>query len=384
MALLAPILVLGLVIFIHELGHFLAAKFFGVYAPRFAIGFGPTLWSKRWGETEYVIGALPLGGYVRMATRDDEAASVLEGDLDEAKGGKGKPLDPDAMIPFGPKPVPKERWFESKPLWQRAIILLAGVTMNVILAVVVLTAIVAAYGRPYLRPVVAAVVDGSPAAAAGLLARDSIVAVNGAPVRRWVDVVDTVSRNPNKQVVISVMRGSTRVDVPVTPDTATELDAVTGEPRIIGRVGMQADSEPLRDRVSPGRAIADGASITVRMAGDVFTVLKGLVTGNVGVSNLGGPITIIRASVQTARSGFENLLSLIAFLSINLAILNLVPIPLLDGGQLVLQTAETIKGGPFSDRTREWIARIGLAAIALLFITVTFNDIKRLVLTWIS
>src|SRR5688572_4902483 len=159
MSLLAPILVLGLVILVHEAGHFWAAKFFGVYAPRFAIGFGPTLWSKRWGETEYVIGALPLGGYVRMATRDDEAASVLEGDLDEAKGKeKGKEFDPDAMIPFGPKPVPKERWFESKPLWQRAIILLAGVTMNVLLALVVVISTVYFYGRAYLRPVVGMVV----------------------------------------------------------------------------------------------------------------------------------------------------------------------------------------------------------------------------------
>lgn len=378
MALLAPILVLGLVIFIHELGHFLAAKLFGVYAPRFAIGFGPVLWAKRWGETEYVLGALPLGGYVRMATRDD---NVLEGELEESKSEKGKPLDPDVMIPFGTKPIPQERWFESKPLWQRAIILLAGVTMNVVLAIVVLTAIVGAYGRPYVRPVISSVVDTMPAARAGLMANDSIVAVNGAPVRYWTDVVDSISRSPSKEVVLSVIRAGSRIDARVVPDTATEINLVTGEPQIVGKVGIRPDSVLQREKASAGQAIAGGARITWRMAGDVLTVLKGLVTGNVSVSNLGGPIAIVRASVQTARSGLENLLSLIAFLSINLAILNLVPIPLLDGGQLLLQTAETIKGSPFSDRTREWIARIGLAAIALLFLVVTFNDIKSLVVS---
>jgi regulator of sigma E protease len=384
MAFLAPILVLGLVIFIHELGHFLAAKFFGVYAPRFAIGFGPTLWAKRWGETEYVIGALPLGGYVRMATRDDEAASVLEGDLDETKGDKAKNWDPDAMIPFGPKPVPKERWFESKPLWQRAIILLAGVTMNVLLALVVVMSTVYFYGRAYLRPVVGVVVEGSPAERGGLVANDSIVAINGAPVLRWVDAVDTIRTSPSKEVILSVVRGGSKLDLRVTPDTATELDPVTAEPRIVGRIGMQADTQPIRESVSIGTAVSDGFAITWNMATGVGRVLKGLVTGNVSVSNLGGPIAIVRASVAQARSGFESLLGLIAFLSINLAILNLVPIPLLDGGQLVLQTAETIKGSPFSDRTREWIARVGLAAIALLFLVVTFNDIKALVLSWIN
>jgi regulator of sigma E protease len=120
------------------------------------------------------------------------------------------------------------------------------------------------------------------------------------------------------------------------------------------------------------------------MAGNVVKVLRGLFSGSVSVTNLGGPIAIVRASVQTARSGLENLLVLIAFLSVNLAILNLVPIPLLDGGQLVLQTAETIKGSPFSDRTREWIARVGLAAIAALFLVVTFNDLKALVGSWFA
>ncbi len=127
-----------------------------------------------------------------------------------------------------------------------------------------------------------------------------------------------------------------------------------------------------------------GTRATYRMGASVLAVLGGLVTGKVSVQNLGGPVAIARTSVEAARSGVQNLFSLIAFLSINLAILNLVPIPLLDGGQLIMHTAETIKGSAFSDTTREWIARVGLAAIGLLFLTVMFNDLKALVLGWVG
>ena len=135
LAILAPILVFGLVIFVHELGHFIAAKAVGVYAPRFSIGFGPALFRKRRGETEYILAALPLGGYVRMASRHDAETAFLEGGNEEqsARASDDPEYDPNAMIPFGPKPVPENRWFESKPLWARIVIMIAGVVMNVVL-----------------------------------------------------------------------------------------------------------------------------------------------------------------------------------------------------------------------------------------------------------
>ncbi len=141
LAILAPVLVFGLVIFVHELGHFIAAKAVGVYAPRFSIGFGPPIFSFRRGETEYVLAWLPLGGYVRMASRHDAEAAFLEGGSEEesARAATDPGYDPNAMIPFGPKPVPENRWFESKPLWARIVIMLAGVTMNTLLAIVVAT-----------------------------------------------------------------------------------------------------------------------------------------------------------------------------------------------------------------------------------------------------
>src|SRR5690349_5606238 len=186
---LAPLIVFGLVVFVHELGHFLAAKAMGVYAPRFSIGFGPALFRKRWGETEYILALLPLGGYVRMASREDQATAFLEGGSEERDvpevGANASPVavrgeegsrdwDPNAMKPFGPKPIPEHRWFESKRLIARLFILIAGVTMNAVLAVVLEIGTVAAYGRPYLPAVVDSVVPGDPAARAGLLKGDSV------------------------------------------------------------------------------------------------------------------------------------------------------------------------------------------------------------------
>src|SRR3954471_15048885 len=156
MALLAPILVFGLVIFVHELGHFLAAKAVGVYAPRFSIGFGPSIFKFRRGETEYILAWLPLGGYVRMASRHDAETAFLEGGNEEqnARAEHEKGYDPEAMIPFGPKPVPEHRWFESKPLWARILIMIAGIVMNVILAIVVATVLVMRQGQDVVKSTV--------------------------------------------------------------------------------------------------------------------------------------------------------------------------------------------------------------------------------------
>ncbi|HEY3257726.1 MAG TPA: site-2 protease family protein, partial [Gemmatimonadaceae bacterium] len=188
LAWIAPLVVFAIVIFVHELGHFLAAKAVGVYTPRFSIGFGRALIKKRWGETEYVLAALPLGGYVRMASKDDEATAFIEGGSENAVtrvATKGEPPDPDAMIPFGPKPIPPDRWLESKPLWARLIILLAGVTMNVLLALVVTIGMLLAYGMPYVSTRADSVLASRPAASAGLRAGDSLVAINGVPLTSW-------------------------------------------------------------------------------------------------------------------------------------------------------------------------------------------------------
>src|SRR4051812_14119796 len=198
MALLAPILVFGLVIFVHELGHFLAAKAVGVYAPRFSIGFGPSIFRFRRGETEYVLAWLPLGGYVRMASRHDAEAAFIEGGNEEAnaRSADDPDYDPEAMIPFGPKPVPENRWFESKPLWARIVIMIAGVVMNIVLALIVATFIFLNHGQQIVRTTV--VGNVAPVATAPQLAQlqrgDTIRAVDGQPVSTWNDVLRQIEK----------------------------------------------------------------------------------------------------------------------------------------------------------------------------------------------
>lgn len=382
---LAPILVLGIVIFVHELGHFLAAKWTGVYAPRFSLGFGPALWKHRRGETEYVLAALPLGGYVRMASREDETMAAIEGGKPEgadagvtADAEKPADWDENAMVPFGPKPVPPERWFESKPLWARLVIMLAGVTMNVVLTLVVSTGVFTYYGRPYVPAVVDSLVADMPAQRAGLLPGDSIASINGKEIRAWSDLLTTITASAGQEVALGVVRGGTALTLTMTPVAQEGMEAATGKAVTVGRVGAYPKNKVERDKMGLVSASVAGWQATWAMGSSVVGVVGGLFQGTISVKNLGGPVAIARTSVDAARTGMESLWALIAFLSINLAILNLLPIPILDGGQVVMTIAESIKGSPFSIRTRENVMRVGLAAIVALFAVVMFNDLVAL------
>ena len=384
LAYVAPIIVFGLVVFVHELGHFLAAKAIGVYAPRFSIGFGKALFRKRWGETEYILAALPIGGYVRMASKDDEATAFIEGGGESeapSAGPNGEPLDPDAMMPFGPKPIPKDRWFESKPLWARLIILMSGVTMNIVLALVVTTGMFVHYGSPYLSTTADSLFAGRPGALAGLQHGDSIVSIDGAPVD-WEGLVTKVSASPGVPLRFGVLRAGESMSITVTPAADTATNPSTGKLDRVGRIGilpMQV-SRP----VGWGEAVTSGWRATWRMAGSVIDALRGLATRRVSASELGGPIMIAQASVQAARGGMEQLLFLLALISANLAVFNLLPIPVLDGGQILIILLEGIKGKAFSIKTREYILRAGIFAVLLLFALVTYNDLRRLVVSFVQ
>ncbi len=382
---IAPLLVFGLVVFVHELGHFVAAKLTGVYAPVFSLGWGRRLFGWRRGETDYRVSLIPLGGYVRMATREDDSMAGIEGGANrgsfDAEGERPPDVpaglwDPQAMAPFGPKAVPENRWVENKSLGARVFILSAGVMMNILLTLFVSSGIFYVYGDPYRPAVIDSVVTGLPAAAAGLTTGDRIVAVNGQAVRTWEEVVDRIAPVTTGTVAVEVERAGQPLSVSLTPQ-ATEIDdPVSGKKRLVGRVGIQ-----VRDsiaRVSPGvaRSLTLGATATWGMTTNVLGVLRGLVSGQVSAKNLGGPIQIARVSVQAARRGAETLWSLIAFLSLNIAILNLVPIPVLDGGQILLVLAEAVKGKAFSGRTREMFARVGVLAVFALILLVTFNDLR--------
>jgi len=393
LAWLAPLIVFGLVVFVHELGHFLAAKITGVYAPVFSFGWGPRLWGIRRGETDYRVSWLPIGGFVAMATRDSESASTIEGNtsFDEGhnpdsgdkeghqRGLNPIPWDPNALRPFGPHPVPPSRWIESKSLLAKIFVLSAGVLMNVVLAVVVSTTSIYTYGRPYLPAVADSVVPGLAAARGGLVAGDSIVSIDGRAVDRWPEVVDIVSDAPGRALTFSVVRrNGEQATLTITPEAAADSDAVTGAPIQIGRIGIVRPNRVERESVGFATAVQDGWGATVQMSTDVFKVVGGLFSGQVSVKQLGGPIQIARVSFQAAKTGVETLLYLLAFLSINIAILNMLPIPMLDGGQILLRIIEAAKGSEFSARTQEYIMRAGVLAILMLFVLVMFNDIKAL------
>ncbi|WP_396216556.1 RIP metalloprotease RseP [Gemmatimonas sp.] len=383
---IAPLLVFGLVVFVHELGHFVAAKLSGVYAPVFSLGWGRRLFGWKRGETDYRVSLIPLGGYVRMASRDDEALAGIEGaDADrgslndtsaEAAKAAGTLWDPAGMAPFGPRAVPADRWVESKGTAARVFILSAGVIMNILLTMTVTSGLYYKYGNPYLPAVIDSVVPGAPAAAAGLMSGDRIVSINGEAVRGWDEVVARVSPITSGSVRLEIARGAERLERQLTPQVADVQDPVTGAAKKVGRVGIMVRDSVVREPVSLGQAVSNGSKATWGMARNVVTVLGGLVSGEVSAKNLGGPIQIARTSVQAARNGAETLWSLIAFLSLNIAILNLVPIPVLDGGQILLVLAERLKGGTFSMRTREAFARVGVLAVLALILLVTFNDLR--------
>ncbi|MDQ6887511.1 MAG: RIP metalloprotease RseP [Gemmatimonadota bacterium] len=478
---LATVFVFGLVVFIHELGHFLAAKAAGVYAPRFSIGFGPALWSRKWGETEYVLAWIPLGGYVRMASREDDAMAAIEGGGErpasvpgtvgangaEVAGGdasvepapRPKHYDPEALAPFGPKPVPPERMFESKSLAARLMIMLAGVTMNVVLGFIVLVVVAAVYGRQVIRsravgavralpgldlrsrigigdtvlavdgaparswndvdsliyfsrarsleittqratvtipltdpsitrervasailplsvPRVGQVKSGSPASRAGMLAGDSVTAVAGKAVRTWEDVVALVRASPEQPLIFSIVRSGRAAELSVRPESTPETDE-RGIRVVVGKIGVYPPLLTEREPIPLSDAVRLGWGQTWQLAGMVGVTVKQLVTGQAKLSSLGGPVAIAGASAEAARQGFDSLLRLLALLSINVAVLNLLPIPILDGGQILINVIEAVRGGSFSIRTREYIIRFGLITIAILFVIVMFNDIRN-------
>ena len=481
LAWLAPIIVFGLVVFVHELGHFLAAKACGVYAPRFSIGFGPALLRKRWGETEYVLAALPLGGYVRMASREDETMALIEGGgekprhegahpgvISELAGevtGESRPKDwdPNAMYPFGPRPVPANRWFESKGIGARVFILTAGVMMNFVLALVVTIGTLAAYGRTvvptrtvggvteratrafgdglrvgdtivavagkptrnwqdvqhrmltaplpltvttqrgtvaasdssapsseararlvggvdfYVPAVIDSVVGRMPAERGGVHVGDSVVAVDGAPVASFAQLAERIGRAPGRTIALGVVRGGQPVTLQVTPESTTVADPATGASHVQGKIGIVPRQRFIREPMPLVESVRQGTRTTIGMTGQIVDIVKQLARRDVSVKQLGGPIAIARTSVAAAREGVETLLYLIAFLSVNVAVLNLLPIPILDGGQILLNVAERVKGRAFSATTREYILRVGLVAVGLLFVTVMWNDITRII-----
>jgi regulator of sigma E protease len=236
----------------------------------------------------------------------------------------------------------------------------------------------------FMPPVIGDVLPNSPASRAGLRARDSVVSIGGRPLRRWSELQERVGASAGTTIPFEVMRDGRLVSLTLRPESTVVKDPVTKESRTVGKIGAVGADVTAREPMSLGSSVTTGVRQTWTTATKIVDVVKGLLTGGVSPRQLGGPIAITRASVAAAQSGLESLFLLIALLSVNVAILNLLPIPILDGGQILLNVAEAAKGSPFSARTREYILRFGLVAILLIFALSTFNDVKDSLSRWLS
>ena len=443
------IVVLGVLVFVHEAGHFVAAKWAGIYVHRFSLGLGsPIRWlTFRRGETEYSVSWLPLGGYVKMASQEEDiGASALEG---------GRPA----------AAVPPDRVFEAKPVWQRMVVILAGVTMNALFAWLLFTFLAAKNGRqidpvttvgrvvtelvppeaeafkgirpgtrivsvngrpvsswddisqgiantpdqeirlelgdgsvataeihpdaleqrlkasqalqPFRAPVVGQVVPGRPASRAGIQPGDTIVAVDGRPVTQWYDLLELLQKNGGHPLVVEVARRGQRVRYEITP-YVDSIAGPDGKPRAIGRIGVALAGNFRTEPLTLGQAVVEGWQSTVNASTQIVRTVRGLFSGRISRSEVGGPILIGQLAGESARLGLDAFLAFMALISINLAVLNLLPVPVLDGGQFLFLLAEAVVRRPLPVKLRERLTMVGLVLIVLLMGLAFSNDLRRL------
>lgn len=356
--LLSFIVVLGILIFVHELGHFLFAKLFGVKVLKFSLGFGPKVFSKVVGETEYQISAFPLGGYVKMFGENPD-------EQDDASNEAG-------------------RSFAHKPVWNRFFIVLAGPLFNLLFSVVIFFFIFMFMGVPEDQDttIIGAVNEGSPAFEAGIKPGDTIIGIDDKPIREWLDVLTTVKDSGGKQLLFTVIREGKDLNIPVTPaiDSVKNIFQEEVEQRYM--VGIVKQEKIEYNHVGPVRAVRDAFWQTWMFIYLTFMGIVKIIQNVVPASELGGPIMIAQLAGEQARAGLYNLAYFMGLLSVNLGILNLLPIPVLDGGHLVFLTIEGIRRKPLAERAQIIAQQIGIALLGTLMIFVFYNDIVRILTQW--
>jgi regulator of sigma E protease len=355
--------VLTIVVFFHELGHFLIARMCGIRVLVFSIGFGPELFgfNDRHG-TRWKVSAIPLGGYVKFFG-DDNAASV-----------------PDTNAVSGMNAAERKVSFFHQPVGSRAAVVVAGPMANFILAIVIFAGIFAIYGKPSTAARVDTVQENSAAAAAGFLTGDVVTAIDGHAIDSFTEMQRIVSTSAGKKLEVQVERGGNRVTLNATPELREVKDNF-GNTHRMGVLGISRamNAEEQRTQpVNPLTAVWLGAQETWFVVDRTVSYLVGIVAGRESADQLGGPIRIAQVSGQVATIGVTALLHLAAVLSVSIGLLNLFPVPLLDGGHLVFYGIEALRGRPLSERTQEYSFRIGLALVGMLMIFATYNDIRNL------
>lgn len=349
------------VVFVHELGHFLVARWNGVKVDVFSIGFGKELFGfhDRHG-TRWRISMLPLGGYVKFfgdmdaaSARQEDASGLSE---EERKGA-----------------------FQFKTVGQRAAIVFAGPAFNFLFAIVIFAAVFMAVGRPTTEPVIGGVVEGSAAASAGLLAGDRIVSIEGSAVKRFEDIQRLVPLYGTETMEIVIERDGQRQTVAATPDLREMTDAF-GNTQMIPVLGIQVSRANLvMEQLGPVEAVTGAVENTWSVTSATLVAFGQMIAGDRGTDDLGGPLRIAEYSGQAAQMGITNFVMFVAVLSINLGLINLFPIPLLDGGHLLFYGFERLRGRPLGERAQELGLRLGLVVVFGIMIFATWNDILRFI-----
>ncbi len=452
-SIVSAVVILGILIIVHEAGHFVVAKKLGVRVIRFSIGYPPKVWGIRRGETEYALGATPLGGYVRMLgdeVGDDPGSEDTEGYLKEveldllaAAEGDGFALKgatetaDQILMPIADRfahaaseadaaslaladfhrPITLEermlleeiararavepaikalserhperllerfrkRAFPSQPLIKRFAIVLAGPLANILFAPVLLTAITM-YGVPRLLPIVGQIQPGMPAAAAGFRTGDLVTAINGTPVKSWQALSSTVKSSNGVPLKVAVDRkagGSVQHLTFTLTSRRQDEKTIFGTTTAVWIIGVLPRGDQVVDRVGPLRALYQGCADTVGMTVALATGIAQIVDGSTPVRQaLGGPIMIAQMAGHEAHQGLANIAMFVVMLSLELGIINLLPVPMLDGGHLLFFACEAVRGKPLKLRHREVALQVGLLLLAALMAFVIFNDIARIV-----
>lgn len=350
------LIVLTVLVFVHEWGHYWVARRSGVRVEVFSIGFGPEIfgWTDS-ADTRWKVCAVPLGGYVKM---------FGEADLGWEEEEEATPLtDAERSVSF-----------HHKRLWQRAAIVAAGPIANFLFAMVVISVLAMAVGMPRPLAAVGEVLEGSAAAEAGLTEGDRITAINGEAVKWFNDLRERVSANPGVTLDFTVVRDGREMALAITPKPVDS--PVEGR---IGQLGVKfLPTAVAYERLGPASAVSTGVTYTFGVTARIFSSIGEIFTGERSSRDLSGPLGIARISGEIAQGGTIDLIMFMAMLSINLGLINLFPIPVLDGGRLVYYAAEALRGRPLGPKAEEYGLRFGLILVLLLFVFVTWNDILNL------
>jgi regulator of sigma E protease len=391
MLIFVSILVLGVLVFVHELGHFLLAKLNGIAVIEFSIGFGKKLLRKRVGGTIYSIGMIPLGGYVRMAgddPRDLQRPADGEKGVDAQHSSRESDEDPEEaylklMLMGDPN-----RWFLNKGFFAKSSVVIAGPGFNLLFAVFLSIFAIYLYGLPLPvdKPIIGDVLPGYPAEKATLRAKDVVTKMDGKVVTTWTEFAKTVADSGGNEMTLSVDRinpeapeGVEHLELKVKAtsdvDELAVLEGTTHKKTF--KIGVVPDAP--RKEVEFSKAVEAGTLYVFDLSRVVVRGLVGMVQGAVSTKNIAGPIFIFKEAANSAKKGLENLFNFMIFLSVSLAILNLLPIPILDGGHLLFFVIEALKGSPVSLRIQEFANQVGMFILLMLMVFAVGNDIAKLI-----